>query len=243
MRGPVRATVLALAVLVGLPVSAHADEYDVEKPNLPSDGHKTNGYIAVLLGGVGMDTYGDSAGREPAEYGGSVWGMTMRVEQVDLLTRLGSAFGATLELDARVFSSATISLDGESFAEAPDVPPLWRFYFGITPAIAVALFQRERVTVAAELGFPLNTDFHGYSAGLYSRLRWFSFGWRVRAGHGWGRQEVLDEQVRIGVYTGSWYVGLEIVDGYSEDKMGNANLRSILKGSYTMGSLVLGWGE
>jgi hypothetical protein len=102
-------------------------------------------------------------------------------------------------------------------------------------------------SASAELGMPINTDFYGLSAGGVLQWKSFYLGYRVRSGRAWRDTQVLDERVRFGIggggtSTSKRFFGIEVIDGYSEDEMGRADLGTLYRGSYTSVSLVISTG-
>lgn len=210
---------------------------------------KANGYMAVVLGHLSIDSRGDNLGRMQQDYSSWMVGVSARAEYLGLRTVYGGRIGATFDLDAWLFTGG--SIESKGFVPAtPDIenekqsPNLAWFYFGIAPAIGLGLVKTSHLDIALELGGTLNTDFYGLTAGVMIKLGKFSIGYKLRSGDGYYGTHVLDERIRIGYAPEELaFVGLDITHGYNEDEMSRSNLGALMKGGYTLISLVLSGGK
>lgn len=236
---------IALALLglmtAAAPAAAKSAGKSVDMmPGVTENKVPSGAYLSVVIGRLGSETRSDNIRSEGARNSGWTYGLNFRGEGVPLDTRYGGSFGGTFDLDVFVVTPGAIS--------GPQEPNFSYLYMGFTPALALGVFRTKSTALTVELGAPLNTDFYGLSAGFYSQLSWFYLGYRMRTGMGWAGQEFLDERIRIGAAGISSsglasFFGLEIIDGYGEDSQGRANLASLMRGSYTMVSLVMGAGR
>jgi hypothetical protein len=235
------ATLAGILCLLGAEIPHAAAEPTAMLPGVIETDRQSNVFLAVALSKIASDTLGDNHGSPPTKYDGWGYGMTVRGEAVSLATRYGGTFGATFDFDFFLVTPGAIA--------GPEEPAVSYVFLGFTPALALGVFKTESYSLALELGAPVNTDFYGLSAGGFGQIGWMYLGYRMRTGTGWRGQEVLDERLRFGIagfdtdYTDKTFFGLEIIDGYSEDDKGNANLGSLFRGSYTMISLVVSAGR
>jgi hypothetical protein len=230
---------LAAVCMFAMATTARADELSTAMPTVRSDGTKAVGYISLVLGQISSDLDDDNHGRGQSENSGGAIGVNIRGEGTSLVTGYGGRFGGALELDALVVGGGVIS--------GPQQPRASRVFLGVTPALLLGLVKTRSFSLAAELGTPINTDFYGLSAGIVLDWKFFYLGYRFRSGKAWRDTEVLDERVRVGIrrtkndgITARGFFGIEVIDGYSEDDMGRADLGTMFRGSYTMISLVVG---
>jgi hypothetical protein len=234
-----RALLVPIVLLAALAGRAQAE--DVGLGGLQSDGSKPRGFMGVVIGHMNAETRGDNYDRTPTDYSGWAYGMTFRGELINLRSVYGGRYGMTMDFDALLFSSGAYTRDDED--EAIAGPRLGFFYLGIAPALALGAIKTASTDISMELGMPINTDFYGLSAGIIFRIKSFYLSYKIRSGIGWHGQQVLDERIRIGGGGRLSFVGLDITHGYSEDEMSRANLGSILKGGYTMISLIVSAGK
>lgn len=235
------ATIAGLFCLLGAQIPHAAAEPVSMLPGVIETDRPSNVFLAVALSKIASDTLGDNHGSAPRKYAGWGYGMTVRGEAVSLATRYGGTFGGAFDFDFFLVTPGAIG--------GPEEPAASYVFLGFTPALALGVFKTKSYALSLELGTPINTDFYGVSAGGFGQIGWMYLGYRMRTGTGWRGQEVLDERVRFGVagfggdYAAKMFFGFEVIDGYSEDDKGNANLGSLFRGSYTMISLVVSGGR
>lgn len=240
-----RLLALAVALCAGClvaPASADAAKKEIEMfPGAFANSEPGAGYMGLVIGRIGTESRSDNLRSTGSRTSGWTYGLTMRGESLFFDTGYGGSVGAALDLDVFLVSPGAI--------EGPQEPSFSYLYMGISPALALGVFKTKSVDLTLELGAPLNTDFYGLSAGFYSHLGYVYLGYRMRTGTGWAGQEFLDERIRIGLSGRSFrtemttFLGLEVIDGYGEDVQGRANLASLMRGSYTMASLIVSMGK
>jgi hypothetical protein len=240
MRRPLLTVAMLVATLGAVATPAAADDLSDMMPGVRTTDDKPSVYMGVVIGHLSSELYNDNHNRGPTENSGWLYGMNFRGEVLNLLTGYGGRFGGTFDFDMFLISGGAIS--------GPQEPRASWVYFGFTPALLLGLVNTRSFSLSAELGLPINTDFYGLSAGGVLQYKSFYLGYRVRSGRAWRDTEVLDERVRIGFGGGGTaltksFFGLEIIDGYSEDEMGRADLGTLYRGSYTSVSLVISTGK
>lgn len=232
----------AIAVATFLAAAGQAAERRLDMfPGALENKKRGSGYMGLVVGRIGTESRSDNIRSEGSRTGGWTYGLNMRGESLFFDTRYGGSVGASLDFDFFLVSPGAI--------EGPQEPNASYVYLGLTPALALGVFSTESLALTLELGAPINTDFYGLCAGFYTQLKWFYLGYRMRTGTGWAGQEFLDERIRLGLSGRSHrtdmttFLGIEIIDGYGEDDQGRANLASLMRGSYTMASLIISMGK
>ena len=231
-----RAALLLVATLAG---TAQADDADLAFSGGGMIGHFT------------AKTGNDKFGQGPGEYGAWVGGLTGHISYVGLPSPYSAGLGVFGDFTMLAMTPGGATRDGQSADEAPATPfgLLYYLNFAAAGGVAMDVVRTHRVTAELDLGAVLDSDFYGLTAEAEVRVKVGTdaalvAAYRLRDGRGWSPSAMRDERTRFGLaLPGYAYVGFEYLHGYNEDAMGLADLKSLLKGGYSMFAVVISVGK
>lgn len=211
------------------------------------------GQIGLAAGSIKQETIADRYGDGRHDYSGQAIGASLRLSVMPFRSAYRGFVGGFLDADA-LFVGPNVTEGGND--EPAETPRLGKLFVNLSPGLALTMLRADKVTLELQVGLAFNTDLYGLSAETVLRIGrrlfgvngldksdvGFHAGLRGRSGKGWENTKVLDVRGRAGLAIKSWFVGVEVLRGYSEDTMNRADLGQVLKGGYLMTMVTIGKG-